>query len=128
MVLRSVLIATVAVLGLTAVPASASGGLRLLERHRLDSRLLELTFSTPAVPSPTGVRGLLPAGYAASHRHYPVLYLLHGALGDQTSWTVQGDAEGITAGRPLIVVMPASGAGGGYVDWFDRSEGRHDWE
>lgn len=128
MVLRRVLLATVALLGLTAVPASASGGLRLLERHRLDSRLLELTFSTPAVPSPTGVRVLLPAGYGASHRHYPVLYLLHGALGDQTSWTVQGDAERITGGRPLIVVMPASGAGGGYVNWFDRSGGRHDWE
>ena len=127
-VLRNVLLATVALLGLSAVPASASGGLRLLQRHRLDSRLLELSFSTPAVPSPTGVRVLLPAGYGASSRHYPVLYLLHGALGDQTSWTVQGDAERITAGRPLIVVMPASGAGGGYVNWFDRGEGRHDWE
>jgi S-formylglutathione hydrolase FrmB len=122
------LLATVAVLGLTAVPASASGGLELLARHRLDSRLLELRFTTPAVPSPTGVRVLLPAGYGASHRRYPVLYLLHGALGDETSWTTQGDAERITAGRPLIVVMPATGHTSGYVNWADRSQGRHDWE
>jgi S-formylglutathione hydrolase FrmB len=110
--------------------AAAANPLRLIGTHRLDSRLEQLTFTTPALARPTGVRVLLPAGYAAHrHRRYPVLYLLHGAAADFTSWTVKGDAEQLTARDPLIVVMPDSGAAGGYVDWYNGgAAGPPEWE
>ncbi|MQA75193.1 MAG: hypothetical protein GEU88_12755 [Solirubrobacterales bacterium] len=101
-----------------------------LAQRRLDPRLLELTLRTPAVAQPTGVRVLLPTGYRAHpKRRYPVLYLLHGAFDDFRSWTEDGDAEALTAGLPLIVVMPDSGAGMGYVDWYNGGRfGPPAWE
>ena len=74
---------------------------------------------TPALSDPTRVRVLLPAGYRSdATRRYPVLYLLHGADSDDTSWTRFGDAERITARAPMIVVMPDGGAQGWYTDWY----------
>lgn len=63
----------------------------------------------------------LPEGYDDSTERYPVLYLLHGAMGEHKSWCREGrhalpdlaDVE-IAAGRAkkMIVVMPdASGKG-----------------
>jgi S-formylglutathione hydrolase FrmB len=116
-----------------AAPATASLGpeeLELTGTQRLGERLLELSFKTPAVSEETRVRILLPGGYEADpRRRYPVLYLLHGAQDDQSAWTEKGDAERITAGWPLIVVMPASGTGGGYADWYnDGAGGPPMWE
>jgi len=55
----------------------------------------------------------LPPGYANSRDSYPVLYLLHGAGGDERTWTDRQQAPAIldnliAEGRlaPLIVVMP----------------------
>ncbi|WP_278713345.1 esterase [Bacteroides finegoldii] len=54
-----------------------------------------------------------PAGYETSSRKYPVLYLLHGAGGDEDSWADLGRATQIldnliASGKaePMIVVMP----------------------
>ncbi|MGM9815699.1 MAG: alpha/beta hydrolase-fold protein [Lepagella sp.] len=54
-----------------------------------------------------------PAGYEASDRRYPVLYLLHGMGGDETAWVTQGHADRIldnliAAGKAMemIVVTP----------------------
>ena len=118
---------------LALVPATASArGPRLLNDERLSPRLHELTLSTSALAKPTKVRILLPAGYAAQREHsYPVLYLLHGASGDQTSWTSagQGEAEQLTAKLPLIVVMPDGGRGGFYTNWFNNGAGgKPRWE
>ena len=60
-----------------------------------------------------------------------MLYLLHGASGDQTSWTSagQGEAEQLTAKLPLIVVMPDGGRGGFYTNWFNNGAGgKPRWE
>jgi S-formylglutathione hydrolase FrmB len=110
-------------------PAGAQA-ITVVGRERLGSRLEQWTLRTPALAGPTRVRVLLPAGYAADHgRRYPVLYLLHGADGDYRSWTRDGDAEAITAGAPLIVVMPDGGDMGWYTDWYagDRTV-RPRWE
>jgi enterochelin esterase-like enzyme len=55
----------------------------------------------------------LPPGYDSSSTRYPVLYLLHGAGGDQTTWTERQQAHVILDNLiadgdldPLIVVMP----------------------
>ena len=103
---------------------------KLTGREQLDPRLQELTFSTPALASETHVRILLPTGYdAGGHTRYPVLYLLHGAIDDYKSWTDKGDAEAITKGSPLIVVMPDAGQYGNYTNWYnDGAFGQPQWE
>lgn len=54
-----------------------------------------------------------PAGYEQSTEKYPVLYLLHGAGGDEDSWSAHGRAIQILdnliaqgKAKPMIVVMP----------------------
>lgn len=121
--------ATVVALLAIALPAHAAG-LRHVSTRQLSPRLQELTFRTPAIDGDTKVRVLLPAGYDGSgHTRYPVLYLLHGALDDYTSWTAKGDAEAITAPYRMIVVMPDGGTDGGYSDWYNGGKwGQPAWE
>lgn len=83
--------------------------------------------ATLSVPDST-VRVLLPMGYDASLRRYPVLYLLHGAGDTYATWTENTDVEEFSAGYPVIVVMPDGGHdanAGFYSDWIDRSR---QWE
>jgi S-formylglutathione hydrolase FrmB len=111
--------------------ASASAGpdaaIRTLSIRSLEPRLQEVALATAAVPGGrTRVRVLLPRGYdPKSARRYPVLYLLHGALGDHRSYTDERGfgLRGYTAKLPLIVVMPASGKGGGYLNWWNGGRG-----
>ena len=110
--------------GLLLMLAPGAGAkVKVLKSEKLDSRLTELTLSTPNVDGPTGVRVLLPAGYGSSSRNYPVLYLLHGAFDDFRSWTDKGDTEALTADLPLIVVMPDTGIRDGYTDWDNGGAG-----
>ena len=127
--LTVLLVAIVAALGPSAAQA-ADHGISLDASQQLGPRLSELTLSTDALKQPAHVRVLLPDGYDAdSARHYPVLYLLHGAFGNDADWTTAGDAEAITAGAPLIVVMPDGGQGGWYTDWVNRRAfGPPEWE
>jgi S-formylglutathione hydrolase FrmB len=112
-----------------ASPAAgaAGAGLRTISVRSLEPRLQEAALATAAVPGGrTRVRILLPRGYrSTSRRRYPVLYLLHGALGDERTYT---DDRGFglrayTAKLPLIVVMPDSGTGGGYLNWWNFGRG-----
>jgi enterochelin esterase-like enzyme len=55
----------------------------------------------------------VPPDYETSNRSYPVLYLLHGALDDQTGWVQFGEVthiadKAIAEGKatPMIIVMP----------------------
>ena len=115
---------------LFAGSAAAAPDPQLVGSKKLSPRLRELTLRTPELATATHVRVLLPAGYAKHRsRRYPVLYLLHGASGDQTSWTTTGEAESLTAKLPLIVVMPDGGRGGFYTDWFNNGAlGQPRWE
>jgi len=127
--MRRLLLGLLAALAVTT-PAHAADELQLVNSTRISHRLTELAFRTPAVTGETRVRVLTPANYDGSGTtRYPVLYLLHGALDDNTAWTMKGDAEAITAGYPLIVVMPSSGTGGGYVNWYNGGAfGPPEWE
>ncbi len=58
----------------------------------------------------------LPDGYKNSTQTYPVVYLLHGASGDEYSWIRQGSVTETLDGlikrgliRPSVVVMPTMG-------------------
>ncbi len=50
-------------------------------------------------------RVLLPAGYARSHQHYPVLYLLHGFLNPYYEWDRQTELARHLAPYDLVVVL-----------------------
>lgn len=110
------------------LPATASAELTLEDTERKTDRLSALTFSTPSLNFPADVRVLLPDGYARHpRRRDPVLYLLHGSFDTAASWAEKGDAEAITAGKPLIVVMPDTAgtgdAGGWASDWANEGNG-----
>lgn len=69
----------------------------------------------------------LPDGYNTSTRTYPVLYLLHGMSGNQTSWVQQGDVNRIASktiangtAPEMIIVMP-DGRNDCYVNSYDNS-------
>jgi S-formylglutathione hydrolase FrmB len=97
----------------------------------LTDRLLELTLDSVALGRSTRVRVLLPAGFdPADGIELPVLWLLHGGMDDVTSWSEKGDAEALTDGLDLIVVMPDAGLGGWYTDWHNTASaaGNLRWE
>lgn len=106
-------------IALLPTPASAAE-LELVSQTEVNPRLLQLEFTTPAMPEgAAAARVLLPPGYDESKRDYPVLYLLHGAGYDETGWTTDGRAEEILGQRKVIVVMPNGGGNGYYTDWYN---------
>jgi S-formylglutathione hydrolase FrmB len=54
-------------------------------------------------------RILLPADYETSVGRYPVLYLLHGAGGNETDWTSRTNLTAYADRYRLIIVMPGVG-------------------
>jgi S-formylglutathione hydrolase FrmB len=107
-----------------ALAAPARADLQLVDSKPLTARVTELTLRTDALAEDTHVRIMLPDGYDPSGKtRYPVLYLLHGCCDDYRSWTDKGDAEKITAGLPLVVVMPDGGQAGFYTDWYNAGAG-----
>ncbi|MFF3333994.1 alpha/beta hydrolase [Streptomyces sp. NPDC002888] len=80
---------------------------------RLGARTLDVSVASAALGRAAPVRLILPTGFDSQPgRTYPVLYLLHGAHDDYTSWTRETDIEAFTAGRDLIVAMPDAGPTG----------------
>lgn len=64
----------------------------------------------------------LPEGYRASTQRYPAVYLLHGAGGDEASWSQGAGAPDTLDGsirrgamRPSVAVMPSFGPHGWYL-------------
>src|SRR4051812_16024101 len=122
----STILAAAATLALAAAPASAK--LKISASKALSPRLTAFVLETPSLNFPADVRVLLPADYAQHPKQrYPVLYLLHGSFDDAPSWTAKGNAEKLTAGLALIVVMPATtgtGKAGGWAsDWVNEGRG-----
>lgn len=62
---------------------------------------------------------LLPKGYvdeANARRRYPVLYLLHGAMGAHDNWNKNSGVAAYVADLPLIVVMPDANRNSFYIN------------
>ena len=97
--------------------------------ERLGERTVDLTIDSPSVGE-AKVRLLLPASFDDDpDATYPVLYLLHGAQGDYTSWTRETDVAELTEDLDLLVVMPEAGEWGWYSDWWnDGHGGQPAWE
>ncbi len=70
-------------------------------------------YSSPGLGMDRRITIYTPPGYETSGRKYPVLYLLHGAGGDEEAWIGKGRAGEILdnliargKAEPVIVVMP----------------------
>lgn len=116
---------------LVVMAEAAAAALELRSEQSLTSRLRELVVYSPALERETSVRVLLPEDYDPEGEPLPVLLLLHGGWGSFVDWTLPdvGEAEAITAGLPLIVVMPDGGQGGWYSDWKNATtQGAQRWE
>jgi enterochelin esterase-like enzyme len=83
-----------------------------------------LTMPSKILKSDRNYAIYLPPDYEASNRTYPVLYLLHGSLDDQTGWVQFGEvthiadkaiAEG-TATPMIIVILDGNGGRRGFVN------------
>jgi S-formylglutathione hydrolase FrmB len=109
-------------------PGRAEGGLTPVSDTALSGRLHELVLHSPALNADTGVRVLLPVGYDAdTTTRYPVLFLLHGAGDDHTTWTTNTDLATLPGADGLIVVMPDGGRNadaGWYSNWVNGPQ----WE
>lgn len=105
-------------------------GARVVGEQWLSDRMVDLTVASPALATSSKVRLLVPPGWsAASHRRWPVLYLLHGCCGDYTSWTALTDVEALTARTGVLVVMPEAGNTGWYSNWWNGGRfGPPGWE
>jgi diacylglycerol O-acyltransferase/trehalose O-mycolyltransferase len=106
----------------TVTKAAAGAGLAVVFGARtasaLGSRTLDVSVSSAALGRSAPVRLILPSGFGSQPtRTYPVLYLLHGAHDDYTSWTRETDIEAFTEGRDLIVAMPDAGPTGIPTAW-----------
>ena len=104
----------IALAGVVALSSSALGQAGELVRDKVASRLLgrDVPFTV-----------YLPDGYKASPSSYPVIYLLHGAGGDENEWARKGGAVETLDGqikrrqmRPAVVVMPTFGPASWYAD------------
>ena len=82
---------------------------------------------TSAIGWNPGVNVLLPNDYHTSGRPYPVLYLFHGGAADFRQFDFFGIRD-LTAGKPIIVVMPDGGQAGWYSNPVTSFVGPRNWE
>jgi len=92
--------------------------------------LESVTYPT-SIPGPQERRMYvyLPEGYHDSDKHYPVLYLLHGARGDEASWITEGrilpSIDSLwrsSAIKPMLIVFPNMNS---YDSEEDYAKSRH---
>ncbi|OBF19426.1 alpha/beta hydrolase-fold protein [Mycobacterium sp. ACS4331] len=102
-------------------------GLRIVDRNENDARLWYYRFQTAAIGWNPGVNVLLPDDYRTSGRRYPVLYMFHGGNEDFRQFDFLG-IRGLTAGKPIIVVMPDGGHAGWYSNPVASFVGPRNWE
>ncbi|MEV0707728.1 alpha/beta hydrolase-fold protein [Nocardia aurea] len=104
-------------------------GLSIVDRNESDPRLWYYRFHTAAIGWNPGVNVLLPEDYRTSAENYPVLYLHHGGGSDQDFRTFdQLGIRELTAGKPIIVVMPDGGHAGWFSNPVSSFVGPRNWE
>lgn len=100
------------------------GAAVVVAEERAGPRLVDLTIQSPALGRTAKVRLLTPDGWEDRGRHdrWPVLYLLHGAGDNHTTWTTDSDVEELPALRDVLVVMPDAEIGY-YTNWWNQGAG-----
>lgn len=102
-------------------------GLSIVDRNEDDPRMWYYRFRTAAIGWNPAVNVLLPDDYRTSGHTYPVLYLFHGGIQDFRTFDSLGIRE-LTAGKPIIVVMPDGGRAGWYSNPTGSFVGPRNWE
>lgn len=116
-----------------ALIASLAAGLVAPLVHRLagppapSGSLERVTIASPALQRDVAALVYLPPGYRASHRRYPVLYLLHGVPGSAPALAAELDLKAqldalIDSGsvKATIVVAPSDGPSvDADTEWMD---------
>ncbi|MGI5460882.1 alpha/beta hydrolase [Streptomyces sp. CA-249302] len=103
---------------LAVLLGAAAATTRAQAATQVGPRTLDVSVSSAALGRSAPVRLILPSSFDTQPRRtYPVLYLLHGAHDNYTSWTRETDIEAFTAGRDLIVAMPDAGPTGIPTVW-----------
>jgi S-formylglutathione hydrolase FrmB len=116
-------------LALAAAPTPADDGAYVVSETWLDSRMVDVQISSPALGLTAPVRMLVPPGWSpTATQTWPVLYLLQGAHDDYTSWTRETNIEAFTATRNVIVVMPSGGPTGIPTQWYNGGKDSPDYE
>jgi len=126
--IRSLLVTASAIIATAAVGMAQSSAPPYLQvRSVPHGTLKSQAYKSKSLNTDRKMMIYTPPGYENSTSRYPVLYLLHGAGSDETSWTQRGQAHVILDNliadgklKPMIVVMPfgfaaarAPGAGRG---------------
>jgi enterochelin esterase-like enzyme len=108
----------------TATPTPAISGTPVRASEPLQGLLLDDHFDSPIIGENFAYRVYLPPDYlTAPRRHYPVLYMLHGAGGNYTEWSDSFLPEQIDRMiveneiQPMIVVMPDDGESTYWANW-----------
>lgn len=80
--------------------------------------LVQVWYDSPTIGTTRRMYVYTPYGYEASKEKYPVLYLLHGAGGDEDAWSTMGRTCQIMdnliekgLAKPMLVVMPNGNPG-----------------
>ncbi|MEU4341546.1 alpha/beta hydrolase family protein [Nocardia sp. NPDC023852] len=125
----SVLMASVAVLGLPAAPAAADPvGPQVVEEAPLGGSVSRMDVYSPSMDRVVPNKVIRAAGGGRA----PTLYLLTGIGGgvDGISWWDDTDVREFFADKHVNVVMPIGGAYSLYTDWLadDPAVGRNRWQ
>ena len=112
-------------------------GIHVVDATWVDSRKVDVTVSTAALPMPVHVLVIVPAEYFTQPAaRYPSVYLLNGCNAghpytglEYMSWEAGLHVEATTTAVPAIFVMPEGGAGGFYTNWVHAGTmGQPQWE
>jgi enterochelin esterase-like enzyme len=108
----------------TVTPTPALSGTPVKASEPLQGFLLDDRLHSPIIGETFAYRIYLPPDYrTALNRHYPVLYMLHGAGGNYTEWSDSFLPEQVDRMivadeiAPMIVVMPDDGESTYYANW-----------
>lgn len=108
----------------SATSATSAPPATLVSDVEIGPRLHELTIDSPAMDGQIKARLLVPIGWDQDpDRPRPVLYLLHGANGNESSWTSKPGLQEIIAPYDVLVIMPDGGEAGFYSDWYNNGSG-----
>lgn len=104
--------------------ADSQAQAKVLSDVVIGPRLHELTIDSPAMGGEIKARLMVPVGWDQDpNRPRPVLYLLHGANGNESSWTKMPGLEEIVAPYDVLVIMPDGGEAGFYSNWHHNDNG-----
>lgn len=96
----------------------SSADISELSCKKITEQLSELSFTSDCLDKPEKAYVIVPSDYYKSNALFPVVYLLHGWLGDYKAWYDKDgkELERLSDLYDVIIVMPDGGFAGWYID------------